>query len=791
MEGHLTLLKKRLRGRHPSRQTLQVLPPEDDNHYLPCAARTPRGSSAPAAFRPKTEGNPLSSPLVGSVGNASHAQTAASDRFQPRRVTSPAPRTVQRRQRSNSSSTSHVAASTPRPPSTDSGSQPQFAATSARPPLPVRRSAAGRCDSSKPLSASPSNNMYDSDASPPSGHGNLRLAATTTGVVPALPAGMPKFASMGGQQLPAILISAILRYLPVASVPTYRRICYCCHAVTQTRLSRDPVLKSAVDLLLEGRRLKSKRVWVIVRARPAGDTISCINIDRNRVAVKGAASVADSAFFFDRAFGEAATQAEVGEYVCGNVLPHAMNGEHICLLAYGQTGSGKTHTMFGDLQPGVNQGVAFLAVSRIAEQLRSRKASGVAVEFSFMEVYNDEVYDLLDGQKRLPKQRSSDKHVVPQGLSRRRCELDEMEKQVHCWLKEGAATRTIGKTVFNPRSSRSHGIVLLNVLWGNSGSAQASRIRSLPGAESSKETRIYIVDLAGSERAGMYAMEKEQLKEGEHINLSLSALGRVVSALAAGRCEHVPYRDSALTWLLKDAITGTSARVCMLAALHPAHSSETAITLRYAKQYSSLQASTNTQIPQLTQEVQKQQRIVDNLKRHLEQVMAGDEHGIPWTWETIEGTVQPTRNARELVEGHPHLVWTQAHQSKHIIRGNRRDRGAIGRIRNTKDVVEPRGANETPDGRPIVGSLDFDAISDEMVLDKVAEVIFEGKNGRPSVVLWYPETALESVQPPKKLLDAIDKLKHAEELLTSKRSDLSKAKEERSKEQRAWMAKDG
>lgn len=149
--------------------------------------------------------------------------------------------------------------------------------------------------------------------------------------------------------------------------------------------------------------------------------------------------------------------------------------------------------------------------------------------------------------------------------------------------------------------------------------------------------RIYLVDLAGSERAGLYAMDPEQLKEGEAINLSLSALGRVVGALATGKCKHVPYRDSALTWLLKDAVTGTSARVCMVAAVHPNHAQESASTLRYAHQYSALQTSSGSRVSDLTSEVRQQQRRVDGLKRAFESACAGTEHGIAWTPEASSG----------------------------------------------------------------------------------------------------------------------------------------------------------
>jgi len=447
--------------------------------------------------------------------------------------------------------------------------------------------------------------------------------------------------------------------------------------------------------------------------------------------------------------------------------------------------------MFGSLEANCNKGVAFHTVDKLAGLLRGRERYGTTVptvEFSFLEVYKDELYDLMDGQKRLSRQRSDEKHVVPQGLTRRLCGLANMEQQMHSWIHEGAATRTVGKTVFNARSSRSHGIMMLHICWGFDG--QGSRLASLrKEASHTSQTRIYIVDLAGSERAGLYALDQEQLKEGEHINLSLSALGRVVGALAGGICAHVPYRDSALTWLLKDAITGTSARVCMVAAVHPAHAAETASTLRYALQYSSLQSHTNTRIPELASELRDQQRRVDKLRCALEAMVSGDEYSIPWTLDSSEGVVRPTCNAKELVEAHPHLLWTPAHQSKLILRNQRRDQSGLGRIRALVDAVAPRETSDEPDGRPVAGSSAMATIDRSGPHgDRIAEVVFEGRHGRPPVGLWYPESALEVVKPPQKLLDAMRQLKQAEEELSRKRAELRKAKESRSREQEEWMA---
>eukprot|EP00403_Amphidinium_massartii_P030152 CAMPEP_0178404362 /NCGR_PEP_ID=MMETSP0689_2-20121128/17843_1 /TAXON_ID=160604 /ORGANISM="Amphidinium massartii, Strain CS-259" /LENGTH=721 /DNA_ID=CAMNT_0020025341 /DNA_START=132 /DNA_END=2295 /DNA_ORIENTATION=+ len=534
----------------------------------------------------------------------------------------------------------------------------------------------------------------------------------------------------------------VCSYLSVPALPSFRRASLCCSRVVAKRLAADPSLASALSSYLELRRMKSKRVWVIVRARPATD-ISCISIDGKRVSVSNTNSSAS--FFFDRAFGGSATQEEVSNYVGSQLLHHALNGEHLCILAYGQTGSGKTHTMFGSGDGGPNGlGVAFRMMNSLAAMLRQR-ATAATVELSFLEVYNDQLYDLLDGQRQLPRQRSSEKHVVPQGLTRRQCEMSQMEAQVHSWLREGAATRMVGKTVFNPRSSRSHAVVMLHLCWG-----QDAR-----GGGRGRETRVYLVDLAGSERAGLYALSQEQLKEGEHINLSLSALGRVVSALASGKCEHVPYRDSALTWLLKDAITGSSARVCMVAAVHPDHPAETASTLRYAwQQYSTLQANSNTRASELASEVRSLQRKCDHQRHAFEKALASDEYGLAWTRESLRGTVhcQPKCDIKGIFEAHPYLSWTQAHQSKAAVRGQRRDRSAIGYIKTIVATPPARDPEDKPDGRiPVIAGR----YPGGTTSDRCTEVVFEGRHGRPPVILWYPESALEMVQPPKPLLDAL------------------------------------
>lgn len=574
-------------------------------------------------------------------------------------------------------------------------------------------------------------------------------------------------ADVGGVRIPLSILFAMTECLQVSVLPAFRRVCTGFRRVLAKRLKEGDELRNALDSHLAGKRLKCKRVWVVVRARPLDPSqgFGCLSFgqgegEQGRVSVAGAGAGGCNSFFFDRAFPGNASQEDVCDYIIGEILHHTLNGEHVCLLAYGQTGSGKTHTMFGSLEKGAkSSGLAFRAMQRLAILLRDSHFSGEppAVELSFLEVYNNELFDLLDGGKALPKQRSSEHHCVPQGLTRKSCEMGNMESQVHTWLCAGAASRTVGKTVFNPRSSRSHAVVMITI------------------RRNRRETRLYIVDLAGSERSGMYATDKDQLKEGEHINLSLSALGRVVSALSSGKCEHVPYRDSALTWLLKDAISGTSARVCMMAAVHPAHPVETGSTLRYARQYSALQASTGSRAQQLTSEVRDAQRKVDGMKKAFDQMLVDESTGISWTRESLKGSThcQPRYNIKGLFDQHPYLTWTTVHQSKASTRSNRAEKGGIGYTRTFTDRPELRDPSDKPDGRKATGAPG----TTEGPGERCAEVIFEGKHGRPPTILWYPETALEMVQPPAALAEQFAKLESAEAAVAAKRAELLSLKE--------------
>ena len=256
-------------------------------------------------------------------------------------------------------------------------------------------------------------------------------------------------------------------------------------------------------------------------------------------------------------------------------------GYNACVFAYGQTGSGKTYTMMGNSNDPDNQGL----VPRICKSLFSRmkvgqeEGTGYKTEVSYLEIYNERVRDLLGPQNvghalRVREHRVHGPYV--ENLSQHPV-IDF--KEIHSCMSKGNQERTTASTNMNDTSSRSHAIFTITFV-------QAGFSNNMPSETVSK---IHLVDLAGSERANSTGATGQRLKEGAHINKSLVTLGSVISSLAemanpmGSKKFYIPYRDSTLTWLLKDSLGGNS-KTIMIAAISPAdvNYSETLSTLRYA-----------------------------------------------------------------------------------------------------------------------------------------------------------------------------------------------------------------
>ena len=245
----------------------------------------------------------------------------------------------------------------------------------------------------------------------------------------------------------------------------------------------------------------------------------------------GKISTKTNAFNFDRVFGPGSANADVfGEI--SQLIQSALDGYNVCIFCYGQTGSGKTHTM------SAVDGMIPRAVNQIYDTAKSLEEKGwkYTMEGSFIEVYNENLNDLLGNPDQLDKR----KHEIRHDMQKCKTtvtdivtvELDSPNK-VESILQQAASNRSVAATKANERSSRSHSVFILKLYGENSATGEKS------------EGTLNLVDLAGSERLAQSQATGERLKETQSINKSLSCLGDVIGALGNGKDGgHVPYRNS-------------------------------------------------------------------------------------------------------------------------------------------------------------------------------------------------------------------------------------------------------
>ena len=260
-----------------------------------------------------------------------------------------------------------------------------------------------------------------------------------------------------------------------------------------------------------------------------------------------------------------ADQKIVFETVGKQILDNAWKGYHCCLFAYGQTGAGKSYSMVGY---GVNKGIVPISCDEIFKRIgeNTDPDKSFEVQVSMLEIYNEKVQDLLiKPDKRPPSglkiRESKVLGIFVDGLSKHPVASYE---QISNKMDEGYNNRTIGSTLMNATSSRAHTIVTI----------EFKQLTMVAKKKSEKLSMINLVDLAGSERSGSTGATGDRLKEGCNINKSLLILGNDINCLAdkaIGKNKNMlpPYRDSALTRILQNALGGNSKTV-MICALSPA-----------------------------------------------------------------------------------------------------------------------------------------------------------------------------------------------------------------------------
>lgn len=339
-------------------------------------------------------------------------------------------------------------------------------------------------------------------------------------------------------------------------------------------------------------------------------------------------------YTFDVAFNEAATNAEVYEATGRGLISGVVNGMNSTVFAYGATGSGKTHTMIGSYD---EPGMMFLSLVDIFDQIESmRQEYEFEVTCSYLEVYNELIYDLLVVESQpLELREDPERGPVPMGLTRIAVRgPDDITKVLH----EGNERRSIDHTEANATSSRSHAVLEINVKrWEKASKGKEKHV--LCG-------KLSLVDLAGSERASDTQNHGQKLRDGANINKSLLALANCINALgrhsnskAKGRA-YIPYRNSKLTRLLKDGLSGNS-RTAMIATVSASSEqyNHTINTLKYANRAKEIKTSVaqNVVIARERHHIGNYQHVIDDLQSQVARLKTQLANR-----ESIPRTSQPT-----------------------------------------------------------------------------------------------------------------------------------------------------
>ncbi|KAK4732931.1 hypothetical protein R3W88_025919 [Solanum pinnatisectum] len=331
-------------------------------------------------------------------------------------------------------------------------------------------------------------------------------------------------------------------------------------------------------------------VKVIVRMRPPTKDEEEGEIVAQKVS-NDSLSISGHSFTYDSIADVQSTQLDIFQLVGAPLVENCLAGFNSSVFAYGQTGSGKTYTIWGPAnalldenstsdQQGLTPRVFQRLFERIEEEQvkHSDKQLAYQCRCSFLEIYNEQITDLLDpSQRNLQLREDVRTGVYVENLTE---ECVSTMKDVTKLLMKGLSNRRTGATSINAESSRSHSVFTCVV---------ESHCKSMAdGLSRLKTSRINLVDLAGSERQKLTGAAGERLKEAGNINRSLSQLGNLINILAevsqTGKHRHIPYRDSKLTFLLQESLGG-NAKLAMICAISPAQSckSETLSTLRFAQ----------------------------------------------------------------------------------------------------------------------------------------------------------------------------------------------------------------
>jgi len=413
-------------------------------------------------------------------------------------------------------------------------------------------------------------------------------------------------------------------------------------------------------------------VKVAVRVRPFNkreikkNTKCIVSINNNSISIekqipstqiyKPVDDVIKKSFCFDHCFWSFdkedksfASQTKVYNDIGKGLLDHAFMGYNTCIFAYGQTGAGKSYTMMGNNE---DKGVIPLACEDMFDRIKANEDKNLTyiVEISYIEIYCERVRDLLNPSNK-ENLRVREHPVLGPYVEDLSKLVVTSHEEILKVMDEGNKSRTVASTKMNEVSSRSHAVFTIKLTQ--------KYINKKTNVTTQKESRISFVDLAGSERVNSTKNTGVRLKEGVNINKSLTTLGKVISALAEQSAKnssaqnsnanslpssptsiksprvkavrttemHIPYRDSVLTWLLKDSLGGNS-KTIVIAAISPAdiNYDESLSTLRFAERAKHIINTAVINESNNAKLVDELKREVESLKKELAKLKQQESH---------------------------------------------------------------------------------------------------------------------------------------------------------------------
>lgn len=390
------------------------------------------------------------------------------------------------------------------------------------------------------------------------------------------------------------------------------------------------------------------RVFVRVRphrsADPSNPAPSSVRVSGQELWIQDPKQSKETYFAFHGVFPETTRTAAVYTAVVAPLVGSVLQGFNATCFAYGMTGAGKTHTMFGDmyLSQAREPGVVPLALNHLFAFARDKPGT-CTVRVSYLEIYNEQVRDLLSSR---PSSRSQGLLLIEdpeKGVYA--ADLSEYEVasalEVSKLVVEGNSRRTMAPTGANQFSTRSHAVLQVTVELGVEGQVTTAK--------------LCLIDLAGSERAAATENRGVRMLEGANINRSLLALGNCINILSDPEKvgKFVPYRDSKLTRLLKDALGGNTQTV-MIACISPALSAyeETVHTLKYAERARKIQLSATRNIKEAQVHVSEYKSIISALKAEVESLklqIRSKDSGLPSPIQTPKAIGDNDNLSQELL----------------------------------------------------------------------------------------------------------------------------------------------